>query len=122
MFDSEQRLVVCNKAYADIYFLPSGLTCPGTPFVDILRYHLRRVTGEETSGEAAREWIADHVARLHQPGPLEDIQSLTDGRVIRVTYQPLAGGGTSSTLPTARAAGSAATARRRGPSIWGKTD
>lgn len=93
MFDSEQRLVVCNKAYADIYHLPPGLTRPGTPFVEILRYHMRRVMGEETSGEAATEWIKKHVARLQQSGHLDEIQNLTDGRIIRVTYQPLAGGG-----------------------------
>ena len=29
MFDSEQRLVVCNKAYADIYALPAELARPG---------------------------------------------------------------------------------------------
>ena len=28
MFDSEQHLVVCNRAYADIYHLPEELTCP----------------------------------------------------------------------------------------------
>jgi diguanylate cyclase (GGDEF)-like protein len=93
MFDSEQRLVVCNRAYADIYLLPGELTRPGTPFLDILRYHLRRATGEEASKEAASEWIKDHVARLQQTGRREEIQNLGDGRIIRVTYEPLAGGG-----------------------------
>jgi len=93
MFDSEQCLLVCNKAYADIYFLPAALTAPGTPFVDILRYHMRRVTGEETSGDFASNWVKDHVARLQHLGQVEEVQHLPDGRVIRVTYQPLAGGG-----------------------------
>jgi diguanylate cyclase (GGDEF)-like protein len=93
MFDSEQRLVVCNKAYADIYKLPSELARPGTPFLDILRYHMSRVSGADASGEAAAEWIKDHVLRLQQTGHLEQIQSLADGRIIRVTYEPLAGGG-----------------------------
>ncbi len=93
MFDSDQRLVVCNKAYADIYSLPSNLTDPGTPFVDILRYHIRRSTGEEPSGEAAGEWVKDHVSRLRHSGHVEEIQSLAEGRMIRVTYQPLDSGG-----------------------------
>ena len=40
MFDSEQHLVVCNKAYADIYNLPTMLARPGTPFVEILCFHM----------------------------------------------------------------------------------
>jgi len=31
MFDAEQRLIVCNKIYRDIYGLPPELTQPGTP-------------------------------------------------------------------------------------------
>ena len=53
-----------------------------------------RATGEETSersGVAA--WIKDHVARLQQTGHREEIQNLADGRIIRVTYEPLAAGG-----------------------------
>ena len=93
MFDSEQRLVVCNKAYADIYALPAELARPGTPFLDILRYPHARATGEEASREGASAWIQDHVTRLQQAGHREEIQNLTDGRIIRVTYEPLAGGG-----------------------------
>jgi diguanylate cyclase (GGDEF)-like protein len=93
MFDGEQRLVVCNKAYADIYGLPVVLTRPGTAFVEILAYHMNRANGEETSRERAADWIRDHVARLQQTGRREEIQNLADGRVIRVTYEPLAGGG-----------------------------
>ena len=93
MFDGEQRLVVCNKAYADIYTLPPALTRPGTPLIDILRYHMRCVRGEDISREAAVEWVKEHVARLQQTGHGDEIQNLSDGRVIRVTCQLLAGGG-----------------------------
>ena len=86
-------MVVCNKAYADIYHLPEELTRPGTAFAEILRYHMRRATGDEASKEGTAAWIKDHVARLQQTGRREEIQNLSDGRVIRVTYEPLAGGG-----------------------------
>ena len=42
MFDADQRLVVCNQAYARIYHLPEELTRPGIAFADILRYHMHR--------------------------------------------------------------------------------
>jgi diguanylate cyclase (GGDEF)-like protein len=93
MFDADQRLVVCNKVYADIYFLPEALTRPGTAFAEILAYHMRRVTGETPSAAGITDWIEQHVTRLAQDGTLEQIQNLDDGRVIRVTYHPLDGGG-----------------------------
>jgi len=93
MFDADQLLVVCNKAYADIYDLPEELARPGTPFADILSYYVRRVGGGDGAVDGATSWIRDHVAKLAQGGPREETQNLSDGRVIRVTYYPLDGGG-----------------------------
>ena len=93
MFDHEHRLVVCNKTYADIYSLPEELTHPGTPFADILSYHMRRSASVETTRRNVEEWIRDHVSRLSLEGKREEIQTLEDGTSIRVTYQPLESGG-----------------------------
>jgi len=41
MFDADQRLIVCNKRYRDIFSLPESLTQPGTPFAEIVRYHVK---------------------------------------------------------------------------------
>lgn len=92
MFDGEQRLVVCNRAYADIYNLPEQLTQPGSAFADILDFHLTQTNGRKASAESIAAWIDEHVALL-QKGKREETQALDDGRIIRVTYQPLAGGG-----------------------------
>ena len=93
MFDSEQRLVVCNKAYADIYALPAELARPGTPFLDILCFHMPARPARRPHARGASAWIKEHVTRLQQAGHREEIQNLADGRIIRVTYEPLAGGG-----------------------------
>jgi diguanylate cyclase (GGDEF)-like protein len=93
MFDAEQRLVVCNQAYANIYHLPEELTRAGVAFADILRYHLERTGSERVSDGGIITWIKDHVTRLQEAGQREELQCLPDGRTIRVTYQPLAGGG-----------------------------
>ena len=93
MFDGEQRLVVCNKAYADIYALPAALTRPGTPLLEILRYHMLRISGQKLSRDAAGEWIKNHISRLQATGHREEIQNLAGGSVIRVTYHSLADGG-----------------------------
>jgi diguanylate cyclase (GGDEF)-like protein len=93
MFDADQRLVVCNRAYAGIYHLPEELTRPGTAFADILNFHLRRASGEIPSAAGIAAWIEQHVSKLALEGSREQIQNLDDGRVIRVTYHPLDGGG-----------------------------
>lgn len=93
MFDSEQRLVVCNKTYASIYALPAELTQAGTAFADILGFHMQRVTGVAASPVWVSEWIRSHIARLNRGGAHEEIQNLADGKIIRVTYQSLGSGG-----------------------------
>jgi PAS domain-containing protein len=66
MFDSEQRLIVCNRLYREIYDLSEELTRPGTPLADIVRYHVMRETGRGSPEdiELRRKWIASHVAEL----------------------------------------------------------
>src|SRR4029079_4565580 len=78
--------------YARTYLLPEELTRPGTAFADILSFHTKRA-GENPSADAITAWIRNHIAKLNMEGHREEIQNLKDGRVIRVTYQPLAGGG-----------------------------
>lgn len=42
MFDSQRRLVVCNEPYAHIYGLPEELTRPGTAFLHIVHFALKK--------------------------------------------------------------------------------
>ena len=66
MFDADQRLIVCNNSYRQMYGLPAELTRPGTPLADIVRYHVKQETGrdgaEELAGQA--KWLKEHVERL----------------------------------------------------------
>ena len=95
MFDAQQRLIVCNKSYREMYALPEELTLPGTPLAEIVRYHVKRETGRDGADEVAKQakWLADHVAKLAKGHPFSHIQDLNDGRKFLVTYQPLADGG-----------------------------
>jgi diguanylate cyclase (GGDEF)-like protein len=95
MFDAEQRLIVCNKLYKEIYHLPDELISPGTPLADILRYHVKRETGRDSPAEisAQKEWIARHVAELAHGKTFSYVQDLKDGRTILVSNQPLTNGG-----------------------------
>jgi len=95
MFDSNQRLVVCNRSYRQIYSLPEELTRPGTTLTDIVRYHIRQETGPHNTGEEGRffDWLDDHLAKIAEGRSFSQIQHLRSGRTLLVTYQPLADGG-----------------------------
>ncbi len=95
MFDCDQRLIVCNHSYREMYALPEELTLPGTPLTEIVRYHVRRETGHDGADEIAKQaqWIDRHVAKLAKGCRFSHVQNLKDGRKFLVTYQPLADGG-----------------------------
>lgn len=95
MFDDQQRLIVCNGLYREIYDLPEHLTKPGTRFSEIIRYHASREGRALTKQEVAsqRRWIASHVKALEQGKSFSHTQLMSDGRSILVSNQPLPHGG-----------------------------
>jgi diguanylate cyclase (GGDEF)-like protein len=95
MFDANQRLVVCNKTYREIYALPKRLARPGTTLAQLVRHHVKQESGRDGPEESKkqREWIARHVAELARGKTFTHTQHLKSGRVILVTNQPLADGG-----------------------------
>lgn len=95
MFDGEQRLIVCNKLYRELYDLPTRLARPGTPLASIVRYHVLRETGSDDAEAVERQcrWIEQHLAKLARQRTFSYIQHLKSGRVLQVTNQPLKGGG-----------------------------
>ena len=95
MFDADQRLVVCNRLYREIFELPEALTQVGTPFADIIAYHVWKETGRDGRRERKHQghWISNHVAALARGKLFSETKYLKNGRVILVTNQPLAGGG-----------------------------
>jgi diguanylate cyclase (GGDEF)-like protein len=95
MFDAQQRLIVCNRMYREIFDLPERLTQPGTPLADIVRYHVKRETGLDRPEdvEKEREWIEYHVAELARGRSFSDTRHLKSGRIILVTNQPMPEGG-----------------------------
>ena len=95
MFDTQARLIVCNRTYREIYGLPEELTQPGTSLADIIRYHVKTETGRDSKEdiETQRKWIKNHVAALAGGKSFSHTQDLKDGRTILISNQPLANGG-----------------------------
>lgn len=85
MFDSEQRLVVCNQLYGEMYKLSPEQMQPGTTVRQILEYRL------EKGLYKTEDFVDTLVNRLGQLPA--DIHRLADGRVIHVTYRRTANGG-----------------------------
>jgi signal transduction histidine kinase len=95
MFDADQRLVISNKLYREIYGLPEELTRPGTTLRDIVSFHVRKMSRgvKSISPDEQSNWIKQHIARLARGRSFTYPQNLGDGRIIVVTVQPLHNGG-----------------------------
>ncbi|MDX1736852.1 MAG: PAS domain S-box protein, partial [Alphaproteobacteria bacterium] len=82
LFDSEDRLVICNQRYKEIYKKSADLLIPGNKFEDILRTGVKRGQYIDAVGNE-EEWISKRLKSHYYPGrPTE--QKLDDGTWIRV--------------------------------------
>ena len=90
MFDSEQRLIVCNQRYMQMYGLPPELAKPGLKFHEI---HELRVANGIYASTSAIYLPDDHVAAGRQDRLGTKIQHLANGKVICISHRPRPGGG-----------------------------
>ncbi|WP_409191116.1 EAL domain-containing protein [Bradyrhizobium sp. RDM4] len=87
MFDQDQRLIVCNRRYVDMYRLSTTVVKPGVHFRDVIQH--RHDTGSfEGDVDAYCDAVLDGVGRIQS-----NIVETADGRLIEVKNQPGAGGG-----------------------------
>jgi diguanylate cyclase (GGDEF)-like protein len=95
MFDSEQRLIVCNKTYQEIYELPDALTKRGTSLAELARYYVKTGTGKDGPEEIVeqRRWLRQHAEDIARGEMFSHVQNLKNGRIILVTNKPLPDGG-----------------------------
>lgn len=89
MFDKDQRLVVCNDQYVDIYRMPPELVRPGCDLKSILKF--RKKAGNFAPD--IDDYVADLTARLTQNQTVAVTSNLADGRTVAVVNQPMLGGG-----------------------------
>jgi diguanylate cyclase (GGDEF)-like protein len=86
MVDRDVRLIICNKRYAEIYGLPIELTRPGTPLRAIIEYRLAH-----GSGLADPDFVEWRLKEAARPDAFHTITSLSDGRMIAITHEPIPG-------------------------------
>lgn len=90
LFDAEQRLILSNKRYAEMYDLPAHLIKPGVTLLEILNHRISNGIFAESSPEA---YIAERMAWVNSGTPSSKIQRLSDGRAIAIVHRPLPQGG-----------------------------
>ena len=84
MFDSSERLLVCNRRYVDMYDLPSELIQPGTVHCALWEHRTRK--------GARHSEVHDGAIGSRARSASMQID-FAGGRTISVTRQPLRGGG-----------------------------
>ena len=94
MFDADQRLIVCNERYLQMYGFSPEVVKPGIRLREIMEYSValgnyRREDAERAITERPTTADKREQAVLHQ--------RLNDGRVIAVMHQPMAHGGSVAT-------------------------
>ncbi len=90
MFDAEERLVVANDRYAQMYGLDPEQMKPGTPFRQIIE---ARIAMGAYAGGDPEAYVNERRAAVRERHSSTKIQTLPDGRVIAIVHQPMADGG-----------------------------
>lgn len=91
IFDRDDRLVICNAAYANFFPDSATVRVPGASFEEIIRDTLKHGRNAEALGRE-EEWLAERQKQHLNPGsPIE--RRLADGRWVLVTERRTRNGG-----------------------------
>ncbi len=88
MFDSEQRVVMANERYAEIYGLAPGQMRPGTTLRQIIEHRIARGL---FAGDNPEDYLKERLTRFRDASTA--VHRLSDGRAICVRRQPMSEGG-----------------------------
>jgi diguanylate cyclase (GGDEF)-like protein/PAS domain S-box-containing protein len=88
MFDTAERLVVCNRRYVEMYGLSADVVKPGCTLRDLIRN--RRETG--SLDRDPEQYRAELLSAMAQGKTISWIVETPDGRAISVINRPIPGG------------------------------
>lgn len=87
LFDTSERLIVCNHKYVEMYGLSTDVIKPGCTLRDVIRH--RKATG---SFEGDVEQYYHEVLRTKGTSYTSVVET-SDGRLIQISKEPVSGGG-----------------------------
>ena len=90
LYDSEQRVLLANRRYAEMYGLQPGDIKPGMTMKEILE--LRAARGVYLGDDATR-YVDGRVSAMATPRSEHDIERYANGRIIEKSRKPIPGGG-----------------------------
>jgi methyl-accepting chemotaxis protein len=93
MFDANKRLVVWNERYANLYRLPPELLKVGARHEDIIGHRVTHGILKGETGAVAVDKKLGALDKMSANKVSSRIDELADGRLVRVTRQPMQGGG-----------------------------
>jgi diguanylate cyclase (GGDEF)-like protein/PAS domain S-box-containing protein len=93
LFDSSERIVVCNRRYIEMYGLSPDVIKPGCSFRRLIRH--RKETGS-FAGDVD-EYYDSRLRDLAQGKVTETIVKTRDGRSVQIVHEPIPNGGWVST-------------------------
>ncbi len=91
LFDRDDRLVLFNERYKELFNLSTDALAPGNSYEDVLRCGLENGQYPDAAGRED-EWLAS-VLETHREGAYELEYKLADGTWIRSYNQPTSDGG-----------------------------
>ena len=94
-FDGDQRLIVGNKRYAELYGLTPGQTAPGTTVRQIIERRIAAGTGPK--GITLDEYVGWRETVARSPGASTNLVELADGRLFEVRRAATPDGGSVAT-------------------------
>jgi len=89
-FSGDQKLVICNERYAEMYRLPASCTRPGTALAEIVEQRFKAGSCPDMTLEEYLRW-RDAVAVSNRPS--DTTVRLQDGRTFAIHHEPMPDGG-----------------------------
>ncbi len=88
MFDSQQRVIICNERYGQMYGLSADQVKPGTHLGEIIEHRIARgIFAFNDPAQYRRERLAPVTTAA------DKVLELSDGRTIAVSQRPMSTGG-----------------------------
>jgi diguanylate cyclase (GGDEF)-like protein len=94
LFDADQRLMVCNRRFTEMYKLTPDQVPPGTPFADVIKHRIARGTFLAMKPDA---YMGRAKNLVETTDSFELVNELSDGRAVLLHSRPMGGGGWVST-------------------------
>jgi diguanylate cyclase (GGDEF)-like protein len=90
LFDVDERLIVCNRQFVDMYRLDAARVLPGTSLGTIIDM---RYDAGSSPNMPKEEYLAWRRRMGREGFPESRVHELADGRVFQIHYRPMADGG-----------------------------